>query len=270
MREEKRGMGYVPSPSDLRDYTISYKVIDLPTSFIVNHGHIKDQGSVGSCVAHAISSILETQDGVNYSTGWIYGYRPDNYYQGEGMIPSEALKTITKVGYLTQEQLGVNREMREAKDIVDANLTALMALAEERKAAYYARLKTVFEIKEAIYSNKEPVMVCIPVGSNGLKLNENYVALVPEDVSGGHAVSCYGWNEQGLLIQNSWGDDWANGGTFILPYNYPINESWLITFKKENQTEDIIVKPNLYFIRNLMMKFIKILKKYLKRSSQIF
>ena len=106
------------------------------------------------------------------------------------------------------------------------------------------------------------LLLCFEVDEEGLVLDNNYVAKVPENPYGGHATVCYGWNECGLLIQNSWGEKWGNKGTFILPYEYPIHEAWLITFK-ENDNEDIepIVKPKNYIFREIIMAIINFIKK---------
>ena len=105
----ERKYGFIQSPKDLRDYKINkiYRNIDLPIAFEVVHSDIKDQGMVNSCVAHSVAEVLETRDGNKYSTGWIYGYRPLNYYQGEGMVTLEALKTISNIGYLKYDDLDV-------------------------------------------------------------------------------------------------------------------------------------------------------------------
>ena len=260
---ENKGYGYIPSPKDIRNYKISKtkKEIDLPDSFQVEHSHIKDQGEVGSCVAHGISEVLETNDGINYSTGWIYGYRPDNYYQGEGMIPSEALKTITKVGYLENKDLDVNIEMMAAKHIVEGRFEYYIEKASEKKALSYAALNNVREIKEAIYKGKKPIVLCIQVGIYGLQLDGNYIANIPTEFAGGHLVVCYGWNETGLLIQNSWGEKWGKKGTFILPYEYPIEEAWVIKMAEPEDNELEIVKPNCYKVRELLMLILKLLRK---------
>ena len=39
----------------------------------------------------------------------------------------------------------------------------------------------------------------------------------------------YGWNECGYLVQNSWGKDWGDNGTAILPYEYEIDSAWAIS-----------------------------------------
>lgn len=254
----ERKYGYIPSPKDLRDYKIKSKInksVQLPTEFVVKHSHIKDQGFVGSCVAHAISEILETNDGTNYSTGWIYGYRPLGYYQGEGMITSQALKTVHKVGYIKNEDFDVNIEMSEAKEEVDKNMDALRLKATEKRIKSYARLNSIHEIKTALFMSNRPVLLAIKIGVDGLQLNKDYIAKIPNEYEGGHQLVCYGWNEKGLLLQNSWGEDWGKKGTFILPITYPISEAWLINF--EDDKEDVkIVKPRLYILRSIIERIL--------------
>lgn len=254
------GYGYIPSQKDLRDYRINktYKSIQLPTEFICKHSHIKDQGYVGSCVAHAISEVLEAKDGVNYSTGWIYGYRPDGYYQGEGMMTSQALKTVRKVGYIINDKFNYNVEVPEAQKLVNEKLDQLKEWASERKIVSYARLYGLNEIKQALYNSNKPVLVAISCDETGLNLDENNVALIPTKPRGGHQLVCYGWNETGLLMQNSWGENWGDKGTFILPYEYEIEEAWIINFEGEQQDTQVqIVKPTLYWLRKIIQKIIK-------------
>ena len=268
--EQQRKYGFIESPKDLRDYKLDNKVFKsmaLPSEFRVEHSRIKDQGMVNSCVAHSISEILETKDGINYSTGWIYGYRPFGYHQGEGMVTSQALKTVHKVGYLTNEELDVNVEMMAAKEIVDKSLAVYMDKAKARKIVSYARLNTINEIKQAIYTANKPVLVAIKIGENGLELNKKYVAYIPKGYSGGHQLVCYGWNETGLLIQNSWGENWGDKGTFILPYEYPIAEAWLINFEGDPKNQGLeVIKPNLFIFRELLMKIIKFFRNLFKKG----
>lgn len=262
----ERKYGYIPSPKDLRDYKIDkvYKTIQLPIEFVCEHSNIKNQGCVNSCVAHAISEVLETNDNINYSTGWIYGYRPDEYYQGEGMITSQALKTINKVGYIPNENFNYNVEVHKAQDLVNDRLKELTNLASKKKIVSYARLNSIDEIKQALYSSNKPILLAISVGVNGLILDKKYIAQIPEKTSGGHQLVCYGWNENGLLIQNSWGENWGNKGTFILPYEYPIEESWIIKFNENPQIQ--IVKPSMFLLRKILQKLITYIKKLLNKN----
>lgn len=264
----ERKYGYIPSPKDLRDYKINkiHKAEALPSRFIVKHSQIKDQGAVNSCVAHAISEILETHDQINYSTGWIYGYRPQGYYKGEGMVTSQALKTVNRKGYINNSTFNHNEEVPKAIELVDKDLDNLLFIAEHKKVNSYARLNSIGEIKRAIYSTKKPVLVAINVGTNGIELDDNYVAHIPDSTDGGHQLVCYGWIEEGLLIQNSWGSNWGNNGTFVLPYEYPIQEAWVINFSGETKDSQIqVLKPNLFFWRSVIQYFIKLFRKLFKK-----
>ena len=65
---------------DLRDYSIAALGFDYPEEYQINwRPAIKNQGSVGSCVAHATSEILEcfhcaeTGRSDRLSTDFIYG-----------------------------------------------------------------------------------------------------------------------------------------------------------------------------------------------------
>lgn len=254
--------GCIKSSRDIRNYKIAKgTIIELPKEYNIGHSHIKNQGNVGSCVAHSVSEMLEAQDNNNYSTGWIYGYRPDDYYQGRGMYISEAIKTVHKCGYIKNELFDYNVEMLEAKNLVDKNLDKLLNEANKNKIASYAVLETIDDIKQAIYQSKTPVIMGIDIDKNGLKLDENFVAQIPTEPDGGHAVVCYGWNEVGFLIQNSWGEDWGDHGTFILPYEYPLFEAWVFSYQNENE---IIEKPKVFWLRELIMFIIKIIKKYIR------
>jgi hypothetical protein len=256
--------GYVESPKDLRDYTISKaaKAAELPTEFTLQDlPRVKDQGYVSSCVAHAVSSVLEAHDKTNYSTGWIYGYRPATYYQGEGMVTSQALKTINKVGYVKNDFFNHNVEVPKGKELVDKNIDKLKPEANKKKIKSYARLYGEQEIKTALFQTQAPVLIAILVGSNGLRLKDG-VAIVPQQFGGGHQLMCYGWNDKGFLIQNSWGENWGDQGRFILPYDYPIRESWMITMDTDKpDNNDIIVRPSGYLVRKIVMAIYKIIKK---------
>ena len=273
MSQYEHGPGYVPSSKDLRDYRVNRKVamaIALPDRFEVPHGTIKNQKSVGSCVAYSTVSVLEAAyekyhgDVEYFSNAWIYGYRPIGYHQGIGMMPKDALKTITKVGYLEFHDLPGNYEMPEAKQIVDEKLDYYKGLASVRHAASYARLYSYKEIKQAIYLTGLPVIMSIPTsGKGGIELDENYIAMVLDGnrQSSSHMVCCYGWNESGLLIQNSWGLDFGNKGVFILPEEYGFGEAWAISFDNKTSSGDqIVVKPGLYRLKEVIMKVFAIIK----------
>ena len=205
---ERKLDGCLPSPIDLRDFRVSNSVtrVELPTEFRLEEYSIKDQGIVNSCVAHALSSMLERTE-FKFSTGWIYGYRPAGYYQGEGMYPREALNTLLKKGAVKKEDFDYNIEMIDAKKLVDNNLDRLEALASDYKITSYARLYTEKEIKSWMFVHN--IAIPIAIATEDLVLDENNIIQIPSSYPySGHAILIVGWNETGFIIQNSWGKNW--------------------------------------------------------------
>lgn len=251
----KRGFGCIDSPSDLRDYRINKSIrVELPQEFQIAKTTIKNQGVVGSCVAHAMSSVLEHYNHI-FSTGWIYGYRPDGYYQGTGMCVRDALKTLNKVGGVLQQDFPYNVEMSKAKTLVDDRLEDLKLFASQYKIDSYVRLYSEDEIKQFIYNNKRPVPFSIK--TEYLALDKDNVIKVPEDFTNatGHMMLILGWNEKGFIIQNSWGIGWGDNGCAILPYDYKIVEAWGIILEGDAES-DVAKKPILYFIRKILQKIL--------------
>lgn len=251
--EVKRKYGALISPRDLRDYkaNIPYKNVALPAEFNLTNTTIKDQGAVNSCVAHALSSMLEKKYNKVFSTGLIYGYRPMGYYQGEGMYTREALKTLQKIGDVKQELFPYNIEMVEAKNKVDENFTLLEAEADDFRITAYARLNSTNEIKSWLYTKNTPVPFSIL--TDNLKLDEHNIIQVPNVYpNSGHCMLIIGWNETGFIIQNSWGSSWGDKGTAVLPYEYEIKEAWGITINSTSAETDV-KKPTCNWLRTLIM-----------------
>ena len=206
--------GCLFSPTDLRDFRVASSNVDikLPKEFKLEPATIKNQMSVNSCVAHSLSTILEKRNNDVFSTGWIYGYRPDDYYMGCGMYPREALKTLLDVGAVLNKDFPYNIEMCEAKEKVDENLDNLEKLAKEHTISSYARLYSESEIKSWIYTKEIPILIAI--ATSGITLDDNNIIQIPEKYPMlGHALTVIGWNETGYIVQNSWGELWGNKRT---------------------------------------------------------
>lgn len=246
---EERKFPLLFSPYDVRDYAINADT-NFPKEFSLGTVTIKDQGSVGSCVAHALSSIVEyhnkRQEGTNiiFSTDFIYGYRPKGYYIGEGMYLREALKTITKCGDVPEFILKGNHEYDEAMKIVEQNLEELKDKAYIHRISSYVKLNTVDEIKTALM--KYGYVALAICWHKRVKIIDGIYTPQSNETSGGHALVIYGWNEKGWLVQNSWGEDWGNKGTFVLPYNIEIEEAWSVVDEIVHGQEIIKPKKNIF------------------------
>lgn len=236
---------------DYKSYIYSGKTNEFPDKYEIVMPKVKDQGIVNSCVAHSLSTFLEEtykQNNIEFSVGFIYGYRPDGYDQGEGMYPREALKTLLKVGDVPKDRFNHNKEMKEIKQLVDENLTTLLPVAELYKIDSYSRIYTTNEIKKCIF-NDIPVPISVPVYNDLAYDKGTFVIKEPSgNLNGYHMMIIYGYNKNGWLIQNSWGTEWGNNGRAILPYDYELDTAWAIDTENNNLVTYTTIWQKLYVL----------------------
>ncbi|MNY48849.1 Papain family cysteine protease [compost metagenome] len=70
-----------------------------------------------------------------------------------------------------------------------------------------------------------PVVLAMRVYSSIGKTGKNGMLPMPtskDEFQGGHAVIAAGYDNEKkvLIVRNSWGTDWADGGYFYMPYEY--------------------------------------------------
>jgi hypothetical protein len=234
--------GYVPAGAGLKalDGQVSamggdlYAAAALPaevdlTAFAVPPG---DQGNHGACVSFTIGHTI---------AGW-----HSNYTDHEG-APFEPMYLYNQVnggsdtrGTSFYANLGVvtNQGVAEAaawthpfSDYRTKPTTAERANAEQHKLSAATTLfvgtqsGTAAEdaIKTALAAN-QPVGIGIPVYANFFYLNPSDSLLtLPEatgSIRGYHAVAALGYNADGLVIENSWGSGWADGGFATLGWDF--------------------------------------------------
>ena len=249
------GMGSLPPRTDVRDYKVASAInaAELPISYSVPlYMSVKNQGGVNSCVAHALSSILEYHDkGENVlSTNFIYGGQYSICGRnGSGMYLRDACKIANHYGDTLETDCPGNTEVSDCYDIADEALTneAAMEVAERFKIKSYATVKSDTDIKYAIM-NYGPVLASVKWFYDTHVDDEGIMQTKHEGDFGYHAIVLYGWNEKGFLMQNSWGRGWGNQGRAILPYSYGIREAKAVV---DADNDDIIVPR-----RNTFLDFI--------------
>lgn len=188
--------GFIESGVDERDYEYAApaKTEDLPRSYNwakYTDIKVKDQGNTSTCVPHSLSTVMETQmlTGEQVDILDIYNRRP--YKTVDGMNIRDVFKIVKKDGY------------------IDKNTGDRKYINELTK---YFRLRNEFQIKWSLVANG-PCIMAFYVRSfepEFWKGGEN---------QGGHAVTCVGYDEEGFIIQNSWGPGWGYGGYCKLPYS---------------------------------------------------
>lgn len=256
------------SQVDLRDYRLSRICTlseDLPETYEINMTHhIKSQGSVCSCTAHALSSILEYHDRNVYtlSTNFIYGLQKMLYNElGPGQKIRVALNIANKYGDPIKALCYGNTEVDAVYDLAEESFKDQEVLndAYRHKIKSYVKLTTERDIKYALM-NYGPVIAGIK-WYNSYHFNEATLFLEPDKsqgVSGHHAIMIYGWNESGWLCQNSWGPRWGHNGLFRIKYDYGVTETYgVIDDEDLSSDHPEIVRPvHNSDILEIVLKFI--------------
>lgn len=234
-----------PSEYDERDYTLekvsSSKLNEFPEEYESKEVEILNQGSIGSCVAHALASNMMIGDEIifdkhnNYSRGFIYANRLDTDHQGEGMITRQALSQLLKCGDVQYVDFPHNRYYAKVKQLLEANKDNLLNLASEYKIKDYFRCYSEDEIKETIMT-RGAVIICVPVYTDfGRDLHVTKTNLKV----GNHAMIIVGWTKEGKwIVQNSWGKSWGYDGKLLMDKDYPVREYWGITTKDNHNVRE--------------------------------
>ena len=233
--QNKKIFGYIPSPEDKRDYSL--QTVGVCTATVIPEEYmpekttpILNQGSVGSCVAHALATTmaygeLHSARGVstNWSRGFIYGNRALLDYSGEGMIARQALKQLQKEGDCVYNTFPWNEKYPSVKSRIEVHEDKYHTEAKKYTIKSYFRCYDETEIKTTIMK-QGAVLLCMPTYST---FQKNVPLPEPNDKStGGHAMCCVGWNKDGWIVQNSWGSYWGDKGFCYVPYEYPVREWW--------------------------------------------
>ena len=241
-------LGAIFSKKDFRDYRLICKAPKtyLPDEFQLDFFEkykAKSQGAVSSCVAHALSEILEyydyIQNGNNYimSTGYIYGNRNTSIIKSEGMVIRDALNVVKLYGDVYEHEFPYNIEVPEAIQYFKRKERELYEKGCLNHIGTYCKLKREDDIKFSLIEGK-PVIVAIEWYSD-IRVIDGILKSSKQGSRGGHCMIIYGWNKQGWKVLNSNGRYWGMDGKCILPYDYKLKEVWSIIDTTEKTHLDI-------------------------------
>lgn len=174
-----------------------------------NTGTLKDQGTVGACVAEVIAQIAEnwytkeTNEPSEMSEGFIYGaYREDNSIS-VGLVVSKAMDLWTSIGTLPKEYFDILVEMPEIKKMV-------AKIPELKEIASRYRLKGYVAINHADRDKKD---MCIKDALT--KYQYGLVAVSTKGFQeGSHCIQLTGWDDKKgkYKFKNSWGEKYGDNG----------------------------------------------------------
>lgn len=227
--------GAIESKIDVRDYQVACAAapnVELPEVFELNMRSVKNQLAVSSCVAHALAAVVEyfnfmqEKTDTTMSTEFIYGNRINHTYTDQGMVIRDALENLRKYGTCPNSSMPGNIEVPEAIRRFNQNALGVIPVAYPNRITNYCSLYKKNDMKLWLMT-KGPIVFSV-------KWYENYWLTVNNELhfdeksepSGCHCMVIYGWNKEGWLFQNSWGNTWGDGGRAVYPYDATIREAW--------------------------------------------
>lgn len=224
--------GALFSKPDVRDYVAYTELSDFPKEFELEMPKIKNQMTVGSCVAHALSTVVEyfnekeTGKYEEMSTGYIYGNRRLTTHKGKGLYTRDAIHTVSKYGDVPHVYFPANVEVPYAIEKFENEVDQIEPAGYFFKFAEYFKLKDELAIKASIMENGPAVFSMCWFDDIKVKNGVMQTECKKTKKTGAHCMVIYGWNETGWKVQNSWGDIWGDKGTVVIPYDIPLNEIW--------------------------------------------
>ena len=231
----QRGLGAIQSLIDLRDYRAEVKS-DVEYCFTddmeLPMPAVKNQGSVCSCVAHALATVeeffdhRETSSNRKMSTNYIYGNRRESAWKEEGMRIRDAIKTMMAYGDVPYTRLPGNDEVPTAIEKFEAAADELAPTGQVNRIKRYFRLDSIDSIKACIVDYGPVVFSVEWFDDNYVKDGILHITGNAAKRNGYHCMVIYGWDKRGWKIQNSWGTRWGDSGRAILPFDASIREAW--------------------------------------------
>jgi hypothetical protein len=171
--------------------------------------NVLDQGNSSICVPCSLSAIIDWKNKMNkvnfdFSLDWIWDCREDK--NAPGMSIKEALAFMKKTGYISKDNY---------KNKTTTNNTKILS---------YARLLSKAFMQRSLLING-PFIVALNVKDD----NRGDFWNGSKNL-GGHAVCCVGYNKDGFILRNSWGQTWNGDGYTIIPFLEcgKILEAWAI------------------------------------------
>ena len=222
-----------PSNSSGKVAHLSLQTASLPASVDLTPDAmpVGNQGQVGSCAAwssdYAALGYWENKEGIGGG-----GVEPMYTYS---QVDGGADNGSTIEGNLTVDKtqgIDVQSDYYQGNfDYKDQPTTAEKAAAVNWKLSNFTDLAvgqsssstvTQDSIETALAAG-DPVVIGIPVYNNFFYVTatgNGYYSTTSGAFDGYHAIAALGYNSQGLVIENSWGAGWGDGGYATLSWSF--------------------------------------------------
>jgi C1A family cysteine protease len=233
----KRKLGWMPALPDARAYAFAPKATQaLPQSVDLRNKlpQVWNQGSIGSCVAHAVAAahiaaqkkngkaaVMPSRLALYFQARAVRGWQ----YQDSGCYITDAMKVTAKLGAANEKLYPYTTSKFTMKPPASVYKDALL-----RQTVEYQKIdSTKPAVIKAALAEGHPVVFGSTLYENHDKLVDN---IMPDpdlttSVIGGHAMTIVGYDDekQLFLVRNSWGKTWGDNGHHWMSYRYITNLS---------------------------------------------
>lgn len=229
--------GWKRDQPDHRDF--KFKITaphDLPTHVDLTSScpSIYNQNSLGSCTANALGAAYQfeqiKQNKPNFIPSRLFIYYNEREIEGtinedSGAMIRTGIKTMVDKGVCPEKMWRYIENRFKKKPCQQCYDEAM-----KNQILEYLRISphTLYEVKHCL-SDGYPVVFGFTIYESMMTDEVARTGFVPipnanETPIGGHAVLAIGFDDskECLMVRNSWGSEWGQGGYFYLPY-------WFIT-----------------------------------------
>lgn len=231
-----RRFDWHPQRPDHRDLKFEIGALDAaPPAHVdlrARCGRVEDQGDLGSCTAHAATGAMEflyhragkSQPELSRlfcyfaSRVWIEGTEPDD---DSGCYNRDVMKACKRYG-VPLEKAWPYMPRRFGK----RPPATVIGQARNHQVTKYLAVEGLAATKACLAAGY-PIVIGFAVPRNMVSEECAATGVVEmpennEDIIGGHAVLCVGYDDERQLLtfKNSWGTDWGDRGYGYLPYSF--------------------------------------------------
>ncbi|HUO47889.1 MAG TPA: C1 family peptidase [Acidimicrobiales bacterium] len=228
-----RGYGWRPQLPDARDRIYGARLhaaappeVDLRGSMPA----VYDQGQLGSCTGNAIAAAMEyerdRQKLADFVPSRLFIYYNERALEGtvssdSGAAIRDGVKVVNTEGVCPESIWPYDIAMFTVKPHKRCYVAAL-----KDKAVQYEAIQTLGDLKDAIASGLAVVFgFTVYESFESQAVAQTGVMPMPkpgERSVGGHAVLAVGYSDPKgqVIVRNSWGSTWGDGGYFYMPYQY--------------------------------------------------
>lgn len=239
LRDIGKASGWVPEPSDHRDWPLSKMTSVMstysPDSASLNRQNlspVRDQMTVGSCTGMAVAAAVEYLRRKPTEDFWETLYSPLFPYWfarkaigmtdvDSGAYIRDAVKSVAHHGIARESDWKYYQPTKRLK--VRPSDRAIKSAASWKLGAYY-RCSGLSDVKQAIAADFPVVGGFLCFSNLGAASTWDTGIVLPPSgsIQGGHAVLFVGYDDNRRLVtfENSWGEDWGEKGYGYLPYQF--------------------------------------------------